>query len=64
MDYGLRAGISVAALTISSSSFLNSANPGAGTMIVSRRPFTSSVIRRKRPRGFSLSVNTKTFRSI
>src|SRR5438309_11624457 len=49
------------AFTISSSSFLNSSNPGAGTMIVLRRPFTSSVIRKKRPRVFSLSVNTHGF---
>src|SRR5665213_1379151 len=57
-------GISSAAFTISSSIFLNSARPVEGMMMVSRRPPTSSVMRRKRPRGFSLSVNTKFFRSI
>src|SRR5580765_672642 len=44
--------------------FLNSSKPGAGMMIVSRRPLTSSVMRRNRPRGFSLRAKTKVFRSI
>src|ERR1035437_6286580 len=57
-------GIASDAFTISSTSFLNSARPVEGMMMVSRRPPTSSVMRRKRPRGFSLSVNTKFFRSI
>src|SRR3954468_20890485 len=57
-------GISVEAFTISSRIRLKSSNPGAGMMMVSRLPPTSSVIRRKRPRGFSFNVNTKVFRSI
>ena len=52
------------ALTISSTSFLNSASPVEGMIMVSRRPPTSSVMRRKRPRGFSLRDRTKNFRSI
>jgi hypothetical protein len=62
--YGVFGGISSAALTISSTNFLNSASPVEGMIMVSRRPPTSSVIRRKRPRGFSLSEKTKFFRSI
>src|SRR5262249_34189365 len=57
-------GASSEALTISSNIFLNSSKPGAGMMIVSRRPLTSSVMRRKRPRTFSLSAKTKVLRSI
>ena len=61
---GCFGGVSAEALTISSNSFLNSSRPGAGMMMVSRRPPTSSVMRRKRPRGFSFRANTKVFRSI
>ena len=57
-------GISAEALTISSSSFLKSSKPGAGMIMVSRLPPTSSVMRRNRPRGFSLKVNRNVFRSI
>src|SRR5262249_28910530 len=51
-------------LTISSISLANSSRPVAGMMIVSRRPATSSVIRRKRPRGFSFNDRTNVLRSI
>src|SRR5947199_5174886 len=49
---------------MSSRSFLKSSSPGAGIMMVSRRPPTSSVIRRNRPRGFSFRAKTKVLRSI
>ena len=39
-------------------------NPVEGTMMVSRRPPTSSVMRKNLPRGFSLSVRTNGLRSI
>ena len=57
-------GISFDVFTISLRSFLNSSRPVDGMMMVSRRPPTSSVMRRNRPRGFSLSVKTKVLRSI
>ncbi len=57
-------GVASDAAIISSMIFLKSAKPGAGMMIVSRRPFTSSVIRKNRPRGFSRRVKTNILRSI
>ncbi len=60
----LLAGTSAADFVISSTSRRKSSRPGAGIMIVSRRPLTSSVMRRKRPRGFSLRAKTNVFRSI
>jgi hypothetical protein len=36
-------------------------NPVAGMITLSRRPLTSSVMRRKRPRGFSFNVKMKVF---
>ncbi len=57
-------GSSLAAFTISASSFWNASKPLAGMMMVSRRPPTSSLMRRNRPRMFSLSTKTKVFRSI
>jgi ribosome-associated protein len=57
-------GASDDACTIWSMIFLKSSSPGAGMMMVSRRPLTSSVMRKNRPRGFSLSAKTKVFRSI
>src|SRR5437870_2938297 len=62
--YSVFGGISPAAFTISSNNLLKSSKPGAGMIIVSRRPPTSSVIRKNRPRGFSLCADTKVFRSI
>jgi len=64
MRYEAVGGVSEAALTISSITLLKSSRPGAGMMIVSRRPPTSSVIRRNRPRGFSFSARRKVFLSI
>ena len=57
-------GASEETFTISSTIFLNSARPGAGMIMVSRRPLTSSVIRRNRPRGFSFKEKTNVLRSI
>jgi len=57
-------GSSEAVLAISCTTRMKSSRPGAGTMIVSRRPFTSSVIRRNLPRAFSRNVNRKSFRSM
>ena len=56
-------GVSFEAFTISSTNFLKSSKPVEGIMMVSRRPPTSSVMRRKRPRGFSLRAKTKVLRS-
>ena len=65
-DYsrGAFGGVSMEVRIISSKTFRNSSRPVAGMMIVSRRPFTSSVILRNLPRGFSLRVKTKVFLSI
>ena len=51
--FGGVSGRSAEARTMSSSNRLKSSKPGAGMIMVSRRPPTSSVMRRKRPRGFS-----------
>lgn len=59
-----RGGVSSEACTISSTAFLKSSSPVEGMMMVSRLPLTSSVIRKNRPRGFSLSVRMKDLRSI
>ena len=61
---GLFSGISSAAFAIRSICPLNSSRPVEGMMIVSCRPPTPSVMRKNRPRGFSLSVNTNFLRSI
>src|SRR6476620_8743440 len=61
---GIFGGVSAEARVISSKMRLKSSKPVAGMMMVSRRPLTSSVMRRKRPRGFSFKVKTKDFRSI
>ena len=46
------------------SAFRKSSMPVRGTMMVLRRPLTSSIIRRKRPREFSRRSNVTCFRSI
>ncbi len=56
--------VSLEVFTISSKILMKSSSPGAGMMMVSRRPPTSSVMRRNRPRGFSFKENMKVFRSI
>jgi hypothetical protein len=56
-------GVAAEAFTISSTNFLKSSKPVEGIMMVSRRPPTSSVMRRKRPRGFSLRAKKKILRS-
>ena len=49
---------------ISCISLTKSSSPGAGMIMLSRRPPTSSVMRKKRPRGFSLRVRMNSLRSI
>ena len=52
-----------AASAISASSFWNSLNPAQGMMMLLLTLPLSSMMRRKRPRGFSLSKKTKLLRS-
>ena len=61
---GLRSGISLASFAISSKTRWNSSSPEEGIMTLSYLPPTSSVMRKNRPRGFSLSAKVNVFRSI